>query len=556
MAKLYKIHPAIGIARVGDSSEHFVGPEIPGVPASPPDGNFKQHGKIKRQAARFRVYEYEDTDPTVPPIEINSSTAQVRHIEWTVHVANRKAVWYKFQGTTGEDSNYPPNSRRNRHIASAPATPADIESGDRKKLIIDPLPRSIHGNNQQAEIGKGGSGGVENWPAPFVNGRKIESLGTLYTDELGRLKVAGGYGISGTPDPGSMPSSNSDIRWDNNDNWFDDTSDGSVMAKIVFADGHIQPVQSPAWVITGVPDYAPPIQNIVSMYDVLRDLAIRQFAFDPAIFDQGAFRAGSSGYKPSYTKEIYPLLARAMDFRWVFAGINHASLSAHDVLGTLPAGDPGRLARRNIFRRLNNPESPAPFNDGMMPWLRGDNDAPTVLTLTRTQYFMMTQWRDGHFLGDWTGLPQPAAVASAEGLDIAALENCNGGGFYPGMEAGWIMRNASIYQSDRGPANLRLRHKTTDPQGVAPGDITKRMALPWQADFNACSGNWWPAQRPQEVRVANLTIPVEWSSPAGSNEGRLRNIEMVDGWKELGFVKGDRNGGAPLLESERNWPRR
>ena len=37
MAKQYKIHPAIGIARVGNSPELFVGPEIPGKLARPAD---------------------------------------------------------------------------------------------------------------------------------------------------------------------------------------------------------------------------------------------------------------------------------------------------------------------------------------------------------------------------------------------------------------------------------------------------------------------------------------------------------------------------------------
>ena len=32
-----------------------------------------------------------------------------------------------------------------------------------------------------------------------------------------------------------------------------------------------------------------------------------------------------------------------------------------------------------------------------------------------------------------------------------------------------------------------------------PGDINAYMALPWQADFNECNTNWWPAQRPDIV---------------------------------------------------------
>ena len=51
------IHPAIGIARVGNSpDEYYFGPEVD-EPA-PPDGYKDAGGAIKRQAARFRVYGY------------------------------------------------------------------------------------------------------------------------------------------------------------------------------------------------------------------------------------------------------------------------------------------------------------------------------------------------------------------------------------------------------------------------------------------------------------------------------------------------------------------
>lgn len=562
MAKIYKIHPAIGVARVGNSDEHFVGPEMPGIAARPADGNFKKDGKIKRQAARFYIYEYDDSNAGAQPVEVNADSSSVDRIEWTVHLANRKAAWYNFRGLTGEDGNYPPGDFRNPAIQ--PSDPADVESGPRKRLIIDPKPRKISGKGQTLEIAKGQSGDPgETWPAQFITGKKIESLGTLFTDEAGRLKVAGGYGISGTPGPGTP-----DIKWDNNDNWFDDVSDGSVSANIVFKDGSSQAVQSPAWVMVGVPDFAPTVGNVVNLYEVLYDLAIRNFDFNPAIFAAGQFKSGPSGYKPSYTKEIYPVLQRAINQKWVFdlredptdptLPPGHTTFIDHQPLGTLLPGDPGRQARHAIFRRIGDPNNPRPFNPSIadkMPWLRGDEDEKTALTVTRTTYFLLTQWKDGHFIGDWTGVPTPSTAITPEGLDIAALENCAGGGFYPGMEAGWIMRNVNIYLKDAGPANLRIRHKTGGPQGVVPGDLTKRMALPWQADFNACNGNWWPAQRPQNVRVAGKPNYVSWSAREGTNDGLMRNIEMAENWCELGFVKGDPNGTLPLLEEERNWPR-
>ena len=54
------IHPAIGIARVGNSAEEFYyGPEVP-EPLPRPPGFYKDGtGALKREAARFRVYGYD-----------------------------------------------------------------------------------------------------------------------------------------------------------------------------------------------------------------------------------------------------------------------------------------------------------------------------------------------------------------------------------------------------------------------------------------------------------------------------------------------------------------
>lgn len=49
------IHPAIGIARIGNStSGYYLGPELPGTVPLAPSGFKDASGAIKRQAARFR----------------------------------------------------------------------------------------------------------------------------------------------------------------------------------------------------------------------------------------------------------------------------------------------------------------------------------------------------------------------------------------------------------------------------------------------------------------------------------------------------------------------
>jgi L-lysine epsilon oxidase-like protein len=62
-----KIHPAIGIARVGDSPDKdFIGPERPGRHDPPEGGHYKDAaGRIKRQAARFRIFAYDEDGEVV-----------------------------------------------------------------------------------------------------------------------------------------------------------------------------------------------------------------------------------------------------------------------------------------------------------------------------------------------------------------------------------------------------------------------------------------------------------------------------------------------------------
>src|SRR5215203_4353828 len=102
----YRIHPAVGIARVGDAvrsdtgnSFYFIGPEFPDVPANchPQSGIYGEFktadGRIKPQAARFRIFEYEKgNDGKFHPLGevMTSDTTRTVKIAWTVHLANRK----------------------------------------------------------------------------------------------------------------------------------------------------------------------------------------------------------------------------------------------------------------------------------------------------------------------------------------------------------------------------------------------------------------------------------------------------------------------------------
>src|SRR6516162_8591486 len=157
----YRIHPAIGIARVGDAARsdasndfYFIGPEIPELPAnvdpqSGVQGEFKTpDGKVKPQAARFRIFEYEKGDDgkfrPIGEVRTSDNTRAVK-IVWTVHLANRKANFCAFHGQAGAEDNplfasYGANPRlkvRNDKLKT---------STERKKwLELDPGPQHVNG---------------------------------------------------------------------------------------------------------------------------------------------------------------------------------------------------------------------------------------------------------------------------------------------------------------------------------------------------------------------------------------------------------------------------
>jgi len=103
----YRIYPAIGIARVGNAREKFyIAPEhYCGLPVRPDGQPFTQQdfrddqGRLCRQAARFQLFRIEDGHSE----EITLDSAGIKSIRWTVHLANKKASWYRFVPSEGEN---------------------------------------------------------------------------------------------------------------------------------------------------------------------------------------------------------------------------------------------------------------------------------------------------------------------------------------------------------------------------------------------------------------------------------------------------------------------
>src|SRR6188472_2851393 len=150
-------------------------------------------------------------------------------------------------------------------------------------------------------------------------------------------------GSSGSAVPGSNAN-----RFGNNDLWYDDTSDGPVDATVHIAGREI-PVTG-AWVVVAPPNYAPGIESVVTMYDLLFEVAtVLAPDLRPA--------------RPSFTRMIYPLFARLVQNQWVNAGFlrdfgwnSPSDFLAPESLRLLASLDPAnRFLRRQIFERFRNP---------------------------------------------------------------------------------------------------------------------------------------------------------------------------------------------------------
>src|SRR5215831_17221693 len=470
-----RIHPAIGIARVGGSPDgHFIGPEIPGQDRTPPDGKYgfkDKHGLLLRQAARFRVYGYDGDGRVV--VELTAANAT---IEWRVHVANQKAAWYDFDeamdipsfsgsgGTTPQSS-----ARRNK----------DVTGASRQQLVIDPGPRTISGAN------------VSGKPYRFDGGTffgKPVSLGEARTDDAGRLVVLGGKDL---------------------------------------------PVEH-AWVVVAPPDYAPGIIAVTTLYDVIRDAGWR---LDPGSRPAKPSFTGDIG--PIFSRLAQNQWVNAgFGKLWGFGSVENVGKIMATLASPSEYAKPLRQSwfarfRNPAFDVIAADRIPPVYGDSVnLPAV----DPREWYAITDLQYDMLRQWADGDFIDDYDPNAKPPTsfgdiplALQPHALDTAALDNTIGGPFHPGCEMTWPMRQPIMYAK---PFRLKLRDgaprdygDTLDSatalapggplDGSGPGDVSRWMAVPWQTDTSSClfayigwqQGVFLPTFWP--VRVPNNVLTTE-----------------------------------------------
>lgn len=556
-----KIHPSVGIARVGNSTSRdgfYIGPQV-ADPAPKPHGFYRDEtGALKREVAEFRIYGYNAQGKAVRELHMGDGV----EIAWTVELANHKASWYNFEialdipeAATADDS-----KRRNAKV------------DDRRTLSIQPGPRTIKTPDAQGASYRFDGGTCFGIEVP---------LGELRTDASGRLRVFGGQGKSASAD-GSAPTT-----FANNDGWYDDTSDGPVTAQVRL-DGRELDV-APAWVVVAPPNYGPQQKSVRTMYALMTDLAVQA----------GQFPAPQM---PSFRADILPIFKAMCDLQWMNAGFAAGfgygmpqHFLAPDYLSKL--SHPGQTyaeLRRTVANSFRNPAC-GDVSMKPWPWVYGDDmdipmpETPNAMnSLTPTQLSILDLWAKGDFVSDYDAAWQPPRSldevpleAQPAMLDRAALEFCLADAFHPGCEMTWPVRHTTMYMEP-----YRWRHRPAGYQepdygkvlrvrdalsydgplfAQFPGSITRWMAIPWQTDTASCKSGYdarydpylptfWPARVPNQVlseknyrtvmnnelgreaRLEAFNSRSDWNRTLGPGAGHQLQA-MVDHFDRQGIVE-------------------
>ncbi|MEJ5056080.1 LodA/GoxA family CTQ-dependent oxidase [Sphingobacterium sp. MYb382] len=129
-------------------------------------------GKLKRQAAEFRIYGLDKNDKIICELTNEDDVK----IEWHVQLANQKSEWYGFSIALDipEAKDYPASFKRN------------LDCKNRMDLIIDSKVQTLSAKNKAIDlIGKIGDESKEVY------------LGSIkYADNSKRLHVLGGKGVA------------------------------------------------------------------------------------------------------------------------------------------------------------------------------------------------------------------------------------------------------------------------------------------------------------------------------------------------------------------------
>ena len=530
---VYRIYPAVGVARIGDSDQFYLAPEKdadlhenPTGHSQPPTAgrlyrdNTAAPGKILRQAARFRIFEFKYASATAPaPAAVKEVTTQDWDIRWSVELANKKSFPIG-QGRT-----------ETNRILTASAT-GSLDSASTTPVSID---RALAG------------------------GSKV-NLATLRPGGGGRLLVVPGAGNRGHlhPTPAAAKSDLGQISA----GWWDDLGDGPVRAEIrkKNTSAEFKPVVG-AWVVLAAPLYSGPVRHVITLYDLIFDVYWSKKGLNSVP------RGGLTANAFSFRTDVHPMLHRASLSSWV----SNNAMQAHGpgrfadftdaarltLLGSTKSA-PAKSAREKVQKRVSTSQtSPGPSGISMPP--------PGMAVPTSFQQRAFDAWvKDPAFALDWAApTPKVSALDEPMALTRCYLSTATGGGFAPGVEVGHIVTKPDTWALDPPPGM-----KTTswddafrvDASKRSAGDLTLECPVPWHVDiFRMCFGRppsgplpfgiqpVWPGTRPLEVVSAKTNTMKNWEF-VSSDPG----FESTTRWVEIGFLrKVIVNGVVQYLDDER-----
>jgi len=516
-----RIHPGIGVARVGNSDKgYYIGPEVMSPEMTEFGATRDVSGSLKRQVARFRVYGYDEFGDVVAEIQQTDAT----QIEWSVQLANKKAQWYEFDAAMDL-----PGTKN----ISVPLRNPDVSGSARNALCVDGGWTKIMGlDMQDSSYAMSGE----------FQGTSVY-LGELRTDSVGRLLVFPGKGVSASPSDQPVFNPAHPASFNNAPGWYDDISDGPVHAKVRIGNRDFK--ADSAWVTSAPPNYAPDLTSWRTMDDLMRSVYIS---------------AGMMNLpkRLSFRQHIQPIFERMSQLQWVNKGIssmfgadgplNFNNPAFMKKLAFAPESslypDPYGELRRSVFNSFRSATG-KDMDPSSWPWEYGDSygyadhattediNAETYLRLPQYYEYIMSHWVKGDFISDYdpdyrppNRLDDMPLQEQPEMLDRANMHFCLADAFHPGCELTWPMRHASMYRAPyrireqaQGQTESDYGKKLTQTEVLrmdgplyeqSAGDLTRWMALPWQGDTAYCRSGYemeydpyvptyWPARVPNQV---------------------------------------------------------
>jgi hypothetical protein len=574
-----EIFPGIGICRIGDSEHFYLSPEVPNKPPSGPKGdwNFRdEEGKIYRQGQRFRIYGYDDKYNIV---SIDKNHKNVDYIEWHCTLANKKASFYQFLGgyTYNPILDGPQYEKlRNQHIQD------NLDPNLRDKLHNVPVKEGLKLRTNSYKDGDKLEF-VNHDDKTYFDGFEAPYLGELKADENGNLIVLGGKGVS-------KHTHGNGVMYDyvNNDNWYDDTSDGPVHATIHWKDGSKPLVCKSSWVMTAPPKYNITVRNTVTLHDIFLQTALKKEALGQTDWDPNCpisyyrdkfhFKTDLADRPLQYYRDIGRVLEMPAFVSWVngkahkFHGPNSNAYFMSDKWQAKLRDNSkeNEQLRDSVYHRIRVPLQPkreeggdwefSADNSGManeyyMPMLAGDGgerqdgNTSTFMAFPELVYDRLTKWKKGEFSVDdpneYLHVQRIEDVDINQQpycLDLATLEWTIGGPYNPGIEMTF-----NTYEPTEFSEPFRINRSKT------AGDVSRYMAVPWQADFYECQVHWWPSTRPDivveetvynQIALENpdsdlthlLDARVRWATGIRYNPSHVDTYGVEPVWGDMDFT--------------------